>query len=77
MSLTSSGNPSTLGQGVTFNLTLGGTQGAVTGTATFNDGSSAIAGCSNVAVSGGAASCTSECARATTLRPMAGARMRS
>ena len=56
-SLASSANPSTLGQGVTFTVTLSGSSGTPTGTVTFTDGSTNL--CSAVALSGsGSADCT-------------------
>jgi len=59
--LASSQNPSTQGQSVTFTATVTGT--APTGSVTFKDGTSTLAGCSAVALSGNgnsrAATCTS------------------
>jgi len=46
------------GQGVTFTATVSGSSGAPTGSVTFRDNGNAISGCSAVAVSGGAARCT-------------------
>jgi uncharacterized delta-60 repeat protein len=58
VSLASSANPSSAGQSVTFTATLTGGAGTPTGTVTFNDGANAIAGCSGVVVTNGAAACT-------------------
>jgi hypothetical protein len=46
-----------LGQTVVFTTTLAGSAGEVTGTVAFRDGSSVIAGCEAVALSGGRAQC--------------------
>ncbi len=59
--VTSSPNPSLVGQTVTINATVtanppGG--GTPTGTVTFKDGATPIAGCSGVPLSGGSASCS-------------------
>lgn len=58
VSLASSANPSTAGQAVTFTATVSGSAGTPTGTVDFRNGASVIAGCSAVALSAGAASCT-------------------
>ena len=57
VSVTSSLNPSNVGQAVTFRATLAGDQGTPTGTVQFLDGGAAISGCSSVALSSGVASC--------------------
>ena len=54
--LASSANPSTAGTGVTFTASVTGL--APTGSVNFIDGSSAIAGCAAVALSGGSAQCS-------------------
>ena len=59
LALTSSANPSTSGQAVTFTLAISGPNGTATGTVNFLDGATAIGGCSAVAVGGtGSATCT-------------------
>jgi DNA-binding beta-propeller fold protein YncE len=58
IALASSANPSTAGNNVTFTATVSGSVGTPTGTVNFLDGASAIPGCSGVALSAGAASCT-------------------
>jgi uncharacterized delta-60 repeat protein len=58
VSLASGANPSLSGQSVTFTATVSGSAGTPTGTVTFLDGASAIAGCSSLALSSGAAACT-------------------
>jgi hypothetical protein len=58
ISLASSANPSSAGQSVTFTAMVSGSAGTPTGSVDFLDGSTAIAGCSAVALSGGAAACT-------------------
>jgi DNA-binding beta-propeller fold protein YncE len=57
VALTSSLNPSATGQSVTFRAAVSGSSGTATGTVTFLDGGTAIAGCSGVALSSGAATC--------------------
>jgi uncharacterized repeat protein (TIGR01451 family) len=54
----SSRNPSTQGEAVTFTATVSGSAGVPTGSVGFLDAGSAIAGCANVAVATGSASCT-------------------
>jgi hypothetical protein len=57
LALSSSVNPSTPGQSVTFTLVASGTAGTPAGTVTFSDGGAPL--CSNVALdAGGSASCT-------------------
>jgi len=56
VSLASSANPSTAGQGVTFTATVSGNAGAATGSVSFLDGSSTI--CSSVALASGSAMCS-------------------
>ncbi len=60
--LSSSANPSVVGQPVTYTATVAPVSpatGTPTGTVTFNDGASAIPGCAGVALdSNGAATCT-------------------
>jgi uncharacterized delta-60 repeat protein len=58
VSLASSGNPSTVGQAVTFTSVVSGSIGTPTGSVDFLDGTSAIAGCSAVALNAGTATCT-------------------
>lgn len=56
--VTSSPNPSLVGQSVTFTASVAGNQSIPTGTITFSDGSSVITGCNLVALSSaGAAIC--------------------
>lgn len=55
-SLTSSKNPSTAGESVTFTANVQGTGGSPTGTVTFFDGVATL--CSDVPLSGGSAGCT-------------------
>jgi WD40 repeat protein len=58
-SLSSSLNPVYLGQHVTYTATVTSSlAGTLTGTVSFSDGSSAISGCTAVAVSDGTAQCT-------------------
>jgi hypothetical protein len=57
--LTSSVNPSTEGQAVTFTASLTGAGGTPTGSVAFADGGAAIAGCTAVPLASGVASCTS------------------
>jgi hypothetical protein len=57
VTLASTPNPSTAGQGVTFTATVSGTAETPTGTVQFLDGTVAIAGCTAVAISAGAATC--------------------
>jgi len=64
--VTSSVNPSTSGQAVTFTATASGSSGTPTGTVDFRDGGVSIAGCGAQALSGGVATCaTSSLAVAT------------
>ena len=56
--VSSSANPATYGQSVTFTATVTGSGGTPTGTVTFTANSSTIAGCSAVALSSGTAHCT-------------------
>jgi uncharacterized delta-60 repeat protein len=58
VSLTSSANPVNPGQAVTFSAVVSGSAGSPTGTVAFNDGATPIAGCTAVALNGGAAVCT-------------------
>ena len=58
IAVTSSVNPSTFGQSVTFTATVSSSAGTPTGTVTFKDGGSAITGCSNLALSSGQATCS-------------------
>ena len=58
VTLASSANPSLSGQSVTFTATVSGSAGTATGSITFADGGTALAGCSALALSGGNASCT-------------------
>ena len=60
VSLATSANPSVFGQSVTFTATVAPVApatGTPTGTVSFFDGGNAIAGCSNIALSGGQAQC--------------------
>jgi hypothetical protein len=59
ISLDSSPNPSTAGQGVTFAATVSGSAGTPTGTVNFRDGAMSIPGCQAVALSGSTATCAS------------------
>ena len=54
--VTSSANPSSVGQSVTFTATVGGSSGSPTGSVTFTDGATTL--CSAVALSSGTAACT-------------------
>lgn len=56
--VTSSVNPSTLGQSVTFTATVTGPGGTPTGTVNFKDGGSSISGCASQTLSSGVATCT-------------------
>ena len=58
VSLQSSANPSTLNQPVTFTASVSGT-GTPTGNVTFTDNGVALAGCTALPLSSGAASCSS------------------
>jgi len=59
VSLTSSANPSTVGQSVAFSASVTGPSGAPTGDIDFTDGGAAISGCSNVGLNpAGKATCT-------------------
>lgn len=55
--VTSSVNPSTLGQSVTFTATVTGAGGTPTGTVNFKDGGTSISGCASQALSSGVATC--------------------
>ena len=56
--LSSSANPSSAGQGVTFTATVASAAGTPTGAVTFKDGGVAIAGCESRALAFGQATCT-------------------
>lgn len=56
--LSSSANPSTAGQSVTFTATVSAGSLEPTGTVSFTDGGADIAGCTAVAVAAGQATCT-------------------
>jgi hypothetical protein len=56
--LSSSGNPSAIGDPVTFAATVSSSGGVPTGTVTFKDNGNAIASCANVVLIAGQASCT-------------------
>jgi plastocyanin len=56
--LSSSANPSGLGQTVTFTATISSTVPGASGTVTFKNGSTVISGCSSVPVSANSASCS-------------------
>ena len=58
VALSSSLNPSTSGESVTFNAAVSSAAGTPTGAVSFMDGGSAIAGCSNVALTNGRATCS-------------------
>jgi DNA-binding beta-propeller fold protein YncE len=58
VSLTSSLNPSTSGQAVTFTAVVSGGAGIPTGTVTFRAGSSTITGCGSISLASGRASCS-------------------
>ena len=58
VSLSSSLNPSTPGQSVTFTATVSSVAGSPAGTVSFMDGGSAISGCGNVALTSGQAACS-------------------
>ena len=78
LALSSSVNPSTPGQSVTFTLAVSGTVGTPTGTVTFSDGGAPL--CSNVALDvGGSAYCTTSVlvAERTRSRPTTAATRRS
>ena len=57
VTLASSMNPSVSGQSISFTATLTGPAGTPSGSVTFRDGSTAIAGCSTVPVTSGHAAC--------------------
>jgi CSLREA domain-containing protein len=57
-SVSSSANPSAVGQGVTFTATVSSTAGTPTGTVAFKDGGTAIPTCGSVALASGQATCT-------------------
>ena len=58
VSISSSLNPSTQGQSVTFTARITGSAGATTGIVQFWNGSSTITGCNNVDAASGTATCT-------------------
>ena len=58
VAVSSSANPSTVGQSVTFTATVSGSGAAPTGTVRFADGGTTITGCSAVAIASGRAACT-------------------
>ena len=58
VSLASSKNPSLSGESITLTATVSGSAGAPTGTVEFRNGTTAIAGCSAVALAGGTAACS-------------------
>jgi hypothetical protein len=58
ITLSSSSNPSGVGQTVSFEATVSGSSGTPTGAVFFYDGGTEIAGCSPVAISGSKATCT-------------------
>ncbi len=57
VALSSSANPSTAGNAVTFTATVSGSAGPATGTVAFNDGGAALPGCAAVALASGRATC--------------------
>jgi hypothetical protein len=57
VSLASSANPSTTGQGVTFSASVSGSAGSPSGTLAFTDNGVPLANCGAVPLAGGAASC--------------------
>jgi YVTN family beta-propeller protein len=57
VSLSSSRNPSTINQYITFTAAISGGQGTPTGTVRFLDGADVISGCFAVALSAGSAGC--------------------
>lgn len=57
-SVTSSTNPSSVGQSVTFTANVTSAAAGLTGTVTFKDGANAIATCSNKALSSAQATCS-------------------
>ena len=68
--LTSSANPSTYGNNVTFTATVsasGGTNPNSFGTVAFKDGTNTISGCGSVPLSGNTATCTTSVANANLL----------
>lgn len=58
ISVASSVNPSSAGQGVTFTATVSSSAGTATGTVEFRDGATSIASCAAVTLSSGGAACT-------------------
>jgi len=67
LSLSSSANPSAAGQSVAFTFVAKGDVGTPVGTVAFSADGSAIAGCANVALSGGQAQCTAALAADATI----------
>ena len=57
VALTASPNPATQGQSVTLTANVSGTAGTATGSITFRDGTSVVAGCSTTALLNGTATC--------------------
>ena len=57
LGLSSSVNPSNVGQNVSFTASLSGSAGTPTGTVNFRDGASSISGCSAISVTAGTAVC--------------------
>jgi hypothetical protein len=58
--LTSTPNPSILGQPVTLTATVGSVSGTPSGTVAFQDGGTVLSGCGNVALTAGKATCTTQ-----------------
>ncbi|MBZ4192704.1 MAG: Ig-like domain repeat protein, partial [Candidatus Contendobacter sp.] len=58
--LTSTPNPSILGQPVTLTATVGSVSGTPSGTVAFQDGGTVLSGCGNVALTAGKATCTTK-----------------
>ncbi|HZZ92496.1 MAG TPA: Ig-like domain repeat protein [Usitatibacter sp.] len=58
VALASSLNPSVTGQAISFTASVSGSNGTATGSVTFRDNGTAIAGCAPVALASGNASCT-------------------
>ena len=58
ISLSTSLNPATSGQTVTFTAVVSGSAGVPTGTVAFRDGATAISGCAAVSLASGRASCS-------------------
>lgn len=59
VSVSSSPNPSTEGQAVSFSLSVSGSSGTANGTVDVLDGGVTLAGCASLTLSAGAASCSS------------------